>query len=323
MKKLLIFTLLLFPSLLCAQPSGGASLSDRREVLSLSKAHRQRSFRRSVPAGNYSGIAYLGGNRYAVVSDKADELGFFVFDIVIDTITGKIDRVASEGFVSTGEPGRDEEAIAFVPDLSTVFIASESTATVRECTLEGQLTGRGLDIPPFYRDGDTDYGLESLTYHPRSRRFWLCNEGSPVRLQSFDARLQALESYEYPLDSPAKHGKARNYAHGVSELLALDDGSLLVLEREFFVPRKKIGACVVNKIYQVRPQSHQGTIGEKRLVTQWKTSLNLLRRSLANYEGMCLGPRLADDRQVVILVSDSQNQYRGVLRDYFKSLVFL
>lgn len=43
--------------------------------------------------------------------------------------------------------------------------------------------------------------------------------------------------------------------------------------------------------------------------------------SFANYEGICVGPKLADGRQLLILISDSQNQYRGVLRDWFKTIV--
>ena len=43
--------------------------------------------------------------------------------------------------------------------------------------------------------------------------------------------------------------------------------------------------------------------------------------SFANYEGMCLGPKLKNGDQVVILLSDSQDQYAGVLKDWFKTVV--
>ena len=33
---------------------------------------------------------------------------------------------------------------------------------------------------------------------------------------------------------------------------------------------------------------------QKKLIARWRTSLGLLRQNLANYEGMCLGPRLKD-----------------------------
>ena len=51
-----------------------------------------------------------------------------------------------------------------------------------------------------------------------------------------------------------------------------------------------------------------------------KTRLNLLARSLANYEGMCLGPRLADGRRVVVMIADSQSQYKGILKDWLRTI---
>ena len=39
---------------------------------------------KDVPAGNYSGIVRLGGNRYALVSDKMEQGGYFIFNIDID-----------------------------------------------------------------------------------------------------------------------------------------------------------------------------------------------------------------------------------------------
>ena len=41
----------------------------------------------------------------------------------------------------------------------------------------------------------------------------------------------------------------------------------------------------------------------------------------ANYEGMCLGPQLENGDQVIVLVSDSQDGYAGVLKDWFKTIV--
>jgi len=121
------------------------------------------------------------------------------------------------------------------------------------------------------------------------------------------------------------------YAIGVSAMTALDDGRLLVLEREFFVPESKIGAFVNCKIYEVKPTSAQaispkGSLKnkkplKKKLLTEWSTAIGLLDFSIANYEGMCLGPKLPDGGQVVVLISDSQKQYAGVLADWFKTIV--
>ena len=136
----------------------------------------------------------------------------------------------------------------------------------------------------------------------------------------------------YQMDQPSTHKKADIYVMGVSELCALPDGQLLVLEREAFIPKIKIGAFCKCKLYLINPlNSEEFSMKEnfssdtpflkKRLLTEWKTGLSLSKRSFANYEGMCLGPKLEDGSQVVILLSDSQDQYAGVLKDWFKTIV--
>ena len=141
-----------------------------------------------------------------------------------------------------------------------------------------------------------------------------------------------MTTYAYQMDQPSTHKKADIYVMGVSELCVLPDGQLLVLEREAFIPKIKIGAFCKCKLYLINPlNSEEFSMKEKfssdtpflkkRLLTEWKTGLSLSKRSFANYEGMCLGPMLEDGSQVVILLSDSQDQYAGVLKDWFKTIV--
>ena len=47
--------------------------------LSVLTISAQQYFPKEIPAGNYSGICAIGDDRYAVVSDKSAEEGFFVF----------------------------------------------------------------------------------------------------------------------------------------------------------------------------------------------------------------------------------------------------
>ena len=54
------------------------------------------------------------------------------------------------------------------------------------------------------------------------------------------------------------------------------------------------------------------------IVTGWITVLGASESGIANYEGMCLGPKLPDGRQVIILCADSQDRYMGVLHDWFR-----
>ena len=141
-----------------------------------------------------------------------------------------------------------------------------------------------------------------------------------------------MTTYAYQMDQPSTHKKADIYVMGVSELCVLPDGQLLVLEREAFIPKIKIGAFCKCKLYLINPlNSEEFSMKEKfssdtpflkkRLLAEWKTGLSLSKRSFANYEGMCLGPMLEDGSQVVILLSDSQDQYAGVLKDWFKTIV--
>ena len=51
---------------------------------------KQRKFPKTVPAGNYSGIAWLGGSKYAVANDKSPTTGFYLMTIDIDSISGEL-----------------------------------------------------------------------------------------------------------------------------------------------------------------------------------------------------------------------------------------
>ena len=64
-----------------------ATAGNAQLPLELSRMNRQKAFKKAVPAGNYSGITRFAGNHYALVSDKADQMGFYLFTIDIDSIT--------------------------------------------------------------------------------------------------------------------------------------------------------------------------------------------------------------------------------------------
>ena len=307
----------------------------------------QKAFPKQIPAGNYSGITHIGGNDYAVVSDKSENDGFFIINIDIDSITGEISDAKVKGFLGDSISGGDCEGIAYRASSSTFFIAKEAKASIVEYDSKGKLTGRSLDLPTVYKHGNGAYGLESLAYDGQNKLFWTINESTLpedgkqatstnsvrniLRLQSFNDSLQPQMQYAYMMDAPTAHSKSSEYAMGVSELATVGNGCLLVLEREFYVPKIKLGAFVTCKLYEIKPEtaySIQGNVINdstmflpKRLVHSFTTKLKLFDRSLANYEGMCLGPTLADGNKVLILVSDSQNGYRGVLKDWFKTLV--
>lgn len=291
------------------------------------KDNGQRSFAKSIPPGNYSGITWLGGNHYAVVDDKSAYDGFTLLRIDVNPTTGRLQNAVFEDFRHCGKGNRDGEGIVYVPSTNTMFISGEADNEICEYRMDGERTGRKMTIPEEFKGMKGNRGFESLAYNGNTHLFWTMNEDAlpqdedgVLRLQAFDEQLQPVNQYLYKMDLPKAKKKAQHYAFGVSEVTALDNGRLLILEREFFVPKKKIGSFVGCKIYEVEP-SHETPYLEKRLVHSWRTKLNITNRSFANYEGMCLGPKLANGGQVLLLVSDSQNQYAGILKDYFRTIV--
>ena len=348
----------------------------------------QKSFPKTVAAGNYSGIAHLHDDIYAVVSDKSDSALYFNFRIQLNPKTGELEQVENLGFtertdgtLNDGKPwlgqekGFDHEAIVKVSD-STLVIASEGYFRLKEYPIlhvsaDAAKVGFSQNLwesrwasSDFY----PNYNFESLAFDSIRLYLWtipectLHKDGQPatpqnglanqLRLMRFDwgkmkenrnkeeyskqvsskKDSRYMTTYAYQMDQPSTHKKADIYVMGVSELCALPDGQLLVLEREAFIPKIKIGAFCKCKLYLINPlNSEEFSMNEKfssdtpflkkRLLTEWKTGLSLSKRSFANYEGMCLGPKLKDGSQIIILLSDSQDQYAGVLKDWFKTIV--
>ena len=292
----------------------------------------------TVPAGNYSGVAWLGGDRYAVVNDKSATAGFHLMTIRTDSVTGDIIEVCADSFMTSGLPNRDEEGICYVPQTNTVFVSGEADGQILEYSMDGQLTGRKLAIPDVFATAYGNSGFEALTYNANTHRFWTTSENTlkadgekpsikkkipnMLRLQSFGDDLQPAEQYWYKTDSTAVKKKKGNITLGVSGMVALDNGNLIILEREIRRTLNSIGSFVNVKLYLVNPSQQQpGELLEKQLLTEFRTCINVTQRSFANYEGICAGPRLEDGRLVLLLVADSQNQYKGWLKDWFKTIV--
>ena len=352
------------------------------------RENSQKAFPKTVAAGNYSGIAHLHDDIYAVVSDKSDSALYFNFRILVNPKTGEPEQVENLGFteridgtLNDGKPwqglekGFDHEAIVKVSD-STLVIASEGYCRLKEFPIlptsadaakvgyQQNLWESRWPSSEFY----PNYNFESLAFDSVRQYLWtipestLRKDGQPatpqnglanqLRLMRFDwgkmkenrnkeayseqvnskQDSRYMATYAYLMDQPSTHKKADIYVMGVSELCALPDGQLLVLEREAFIPKIKIGAFCKCKLYLVNPLNSENfsmkenissdtPFLKKKLLAEWKTGLSLSKRSFANYEGMCLGPKLEDGSQVVILLSDSQDQYAGVLKDWFKTIV--
>ncbi len=345
MRTLLSFLFLLIASVLCAQEVQGF------------KQHNMKKW--GIPAGNYSGITHIEGDRYALVSDKQEADGWTEVSISF-LPSGDIDRME---FIThhydngTQGKARDSEGIAYVPGRG-FFVSAENDQMILELSEEGTPTGRRISVPACYDTSNIfhNYGFEALTYNADEGIFWTTTEqglksdvatkttlASPsptlLRLQSFGSDLQPLRQFAYMTDAPATGRTPRHFAFGVPELMSLDDTTLIVMERELNIPKNYNRAKCHIRLFSVNPQAGQAIADtslplremsadrflSKKPFYSFCTGIRIMgKKDFANYEGMCLGPKLADGRQTLLLVADSQNRAGNSLfhlKDYIKVIV--
>ena len=284
--------------------------------------------RLEIASGQYSGITRIGEESYAVVHDKARGGGLYIFTLgfMEDGTIGPVHAFETD---AGGPAGRDNEDVVYVPESKTLFVAAEGDQSIREYDLSGRETGRELAVPEQFKAIRSNAGFEALAY--ADGNFWATTE-APLpaenrpgihRIQRFRLiGLKPCEQYLYQADEPiissAESKNAQAYVCGISAMTALPDSSLLVLEREVYVPGggflQMLSAFSIVRLYRVEPLADSGEVLRKTLVTSFRTgALNL-----ANFEGMCLGPVLPDGRQTLLMLADSQDSAGGLVGEYIR-----
>ena len=264
--------------------------------------------------GQYSAITWLGDNHYAVVHDKENGGGIvlFDFDIADDGTIGEVTRTTPAGTSGSAITDMDNEGIAYFN--GKLYVSAEADQSVREYTTDGTATGNSFTIPADMAVGKitANAGFEALTYNATTHLFWTTTETALPkdsylprlhRLPRFGEDMQPAQRYLYQMDAPQYSSEgATQYVYGISAMAALDDGRLVVLEREIYTNTSTYTAHGVAKLYVVDPVHDTAGILRKSLLTTITTGL----LDLANYEGMCLGPTLSDGSRCLVLIGDSQ-----------------
>lgn len=347
MKKVFIYILFtLLPTvILCAQE------------VTFFKQHNMKRW--DIPSGNYSGITHIEGDRYALVSDKQEADGWTEVSISF-LPSGDIEKmqfIARHYNAQSAGNARDAEGIAYIPQ-EGFFVGAENDQQILAYSKDGKPTGVSLPVPSSFAPTNiySNYGFESLTSSRKTGTIWTTTEqglrtdvpapSSPsfvqptlLRILSFDFKRQLLNQYAYKTEAPITKGSSRHYAFGVSEMLALNDTSLLVMERELNIPASYNRSRCNIRIFSVNPERvlpindisiplsgmDNATFLTKKLLCAFRTGFSIFgKKNLANYEGMCLGPELPDGKQIILLVSDSQNRAGNAffhLKDYIRVIV--
>lgn len=275
-----------------------------------------------------SGVTWAGGDRYYAVDDADRKL--YPLVIEIDRASGAI----VTNSVGTGVPlagAGDPEGCALDPGSGTVWVSDEKGARIREYDPATGAVLRAAPVPSIFSQCRKNFSFEALTISEDGGTMWTCNEealecdgatstkeeGSVVRLTRFtrpspSGTWTAAGQWAYltqPVGSdPWLRGGEPMTRSGVAGLCALPNGTLLVLERCLAGTGLR-NATFFTRIFQVDFAGATEVSGLDSLKGAdysrvAKTPLFDENVGWANYEGICLGPRLDDGSRLLVLVAD-------------------
>lgn len=293
--------------------------------------------------GGISGIEYAPGtNTWLLVSDDKSEHGiarYFRAKILIKNgapvdlhINDVIELRGPEGrpFASSAAIGQtaDAESIRLSLDGETIYWASEGNGKKGQgpALFQQALIGTGsteMPLPPeLVRDFDHNKGprdnrsFEGLSID-QDGSIWLGLEapliengdvpteqsGAVTQIYRIDKSGTILERVNYKLDKIARRIPGLLADNGLAEILILPKRRMLVLERSG--SQNPDGLFEFStRLYcaDLTPVDNRGEYAEKSLLV---TSYNTVPVAAANFEGIALGPALANDGRVLALVADN------------------
>jgi len=256
-----------------------------------------------------SGLAWVQGDHWLAVSDRLASLHPVRIEVAAD---GRIaDAVVHPG--PRIEGARDPEGIAYAPDSATVFVSDEDGPAIREVDPATGRLRRDVSLPEVFARSRRNLGLESLSRDPATGVGWTANEealatdgprttgatGTLVRLQRFDRDWRPDGQWAWRTE-PSRAGEGES--NGVSELVALPDGGLLVLER----------GEGPDGIHVALWEADLGSAADVQASGALPPDPPVLRKHLLwqaatgrfDFEGAALGPMLPDGGRSLVLVSD-------------------
>jgi hypothetical protein len=287
--------------------------------------------------GGLSGITYDAATKtyYAISDAKNDDNGAVRFyTLNIDLSSGSLGTIDFTGVTTLKDSGgtsfaanvSDTEGIALTSG-GNAFISSEgifsSTNTQPfinqfNLTTGNQNLSLPISSPKFDVSADTTQGVrnnkafESLTITPDQQVLFTATEvaleqdgsaptgsaGSPSRIVRYNLSTGSVDG-EFLYNTDAENG--------ISELLALDQNTLLAIDRNV--------STGVGKLYQVSLQGATDIKNNNGLIASGLGSITAVQKTLVadlstfpsgtNFEGMTLGPTLPNGKRSLVLVSDN------------------
>ncbi|MEZ2318435.1 MAG: esterase-like activity of phytase family protein, partial [Microcoleus sp.] len=298
--------------------------------------------------GGLSGLTYAGNNTYYAISDGRNIAGsspgpsrFYTLTI-LNVSSGTLAPAGQVNFTAVRQIGNpppfatdtsDTEGIGFIG--GNVFVSSEgnfSTTTqpfINKFVIATGVQNLALPIssPKYDVSAATNIGIrnnqafESLTITPSQSFLFTATENAleqdgPATLTTatIGTRSRILK---YNLTTNTANGEFlynTDPGNGISEMLAVDDNTLLVLER-FFNPATLSGDL---KLYQISLNGATDIQNNTGLIASGVAGITAVSKTLIadfpntsgfpinNFEGMTFGPsQTATGKRSLILVSDN------------------
>ncbi len=276
--------------------------------------------------GGLSGITWAGGNSYYVVEDSGSRM----YPLTVNLNVSGTVASTSLGSSVTLAGSEDIEGVAYDSSSSSLYVSGETDATIKQYNPAGGAAASTVTVPAVFTGYRTNYSLESLAMRSGNLEMWTANEealandgplssstaGTVVRLQKFtratvNDSFTAAGQWAYQTDPHTGTPAIGTPRSGVSDMCVLPNGKLLVLEREL----GGTGALPTfrNRIYEIDLDGATDTSAITALdgatyVLAAKTRLWEANFGITdNFEGMCLGPKLADDSYSMLLISDGDS----------------
>lgn len=280
-----------------------------------------------------SGIGYAGGSTFYAVGGPGAKLYTLKIDIDLDTgairsahIEGRSLQLKDE--FGSALQGADLEGIALAG--SSVYVVDEEGPRLGHYELKtgkrlAYVTTTSTSQLNVYSHAVPNRSWESLTRAGDGSAIWTANEealgvdgglattsaGTTVRLQRFNTDLKPTGQWAYMTDPI--HGKSgrRFDRAGVVDLLALDDGRLVVMERsigngfriQLYLVRltgaTDVSARSVNDGLRGKPFT---PVSKVKLFTKDFVSKEKVN---SYFVGITLGPTLRDGGRSLILIADN------------------
>lgn len=308
-----------------------------------------------VPVGGLSGIDFdPDSGRWVLASDSREQrIPVHAFDAAIDVGEGGFGSVAvAEAIVfrqADGSPYPTIDQPGVTPDIESIRIDPANGHLW--VVLEGV---QSLGAPPELIEHDRDGAFvrsfplperfhfaedersgprpnraaEGMTFAADGATVWVAMEGpliqdgdgptvdagAPVRLVQLDRTGNQLREVVYEVDPLARSSDGEAIG-GVSEILAIDDERLLVLERQsaprlFGIPDFTVrlyeatltGATDVREV-DALPGASWTPVPKRLLLDLGKAGIGMV----TNVEGICWGPRLANGHRSLVLIADNND----------------